>query len=136
VLADGSWLLAGWEFASRAEAIAKTVELIEDLPRVDIIVGASLLPDPQLAVLPAPLKPATSAETKQGLPLMRELAGQGQLHWDPDDGLELGAALERCRVVERQTGLVIVGGDRSDLIRAAAWALLAQAQPKPVPAIY
>jgi hypothetical protein len=58
------------------------------------------------------------------------------VHWDPTDGLELAAALERCRVVERQTGLVLASPDRTDLVRAASWALLAQAQPKPVPAIY
>jgi hypothetical protein len=57
------------------------------------------------------------------------------VRWDPADGLELAAAVGRCRVVERQTGLVLVG-ERSDLVRAAAWALLAEAQPKPMPMIY
>jgi recombinational DNA repair ATPase RecF len=87
-------------------------------------------------VLPGPITPATSAETRQALPLLRELAGQGRVRWDPEDGLELAAALERARVVERQTGLVLVGPERTDLVRAASWALLAQAQPKPQPAIY
>jgi hypothetical protein len=135
-LPDGSWLLAGWEFNSRAEAVARMVELIEDLPPIELVAGASLLPDPNLAALPWPITPATSAQTKQALPLLRELAGQGRVRWDPKDGLELAAALERARVVERQTGLVLVGPDRTDLVRAASWALLAQAQPKPVPAIY
>jgi hypothetical protein len=135
-LPDGSWLLAGWEFDSRAEAVASVVELIEDLPRVELVAGASLLPDPNLAVLPWPVTPATSVQTRQALPLLRELAGQGRVHWDPADGSELAAALERCRVVERQTGLVLAGPERTDLVRAAAWALLFQTQAKPEPAIY
>jgi hypothetical protein len=135
-LSDGSWLLAGWEVGSRAEAVSRVLELIEDLPRVELIAGASLLPDPNLALLLLPLTPATSAQTRQALPLLRELAGEGRVHWDPADGSELAAALERCRVVERQTGLVLVGPDRTDLVRAASWALLAQATPKPEPAIY
>lgn len=136
-LADGAWLLVGWEYDSRAQAAAKAVELIEDLPgHVEIVAGASLLPDPALAVLPGPVKPATYTQTRQALPLLRELAGQGRVRWDPADGSELAAALERARVVERQTGLVLAGAHRSDVTRAACWALLFQTQAKPEPAIY
>jgi hypothetical protein len=38
--------------------------------------------------------------------------------------------------VERQTGLAIAGAERSDLIRAAAWALLEQSRARPIPAIH
>jgi hypothetical protein len=134
-LADG-WLLAGWEFDSRAEAVAKAAELIEDLPRVKLVAGATLLADPALAVLPGPVTPATYAQTRQALPLLRELAGQQRVYWDPADGSELAAAVERARVVERQTGLVLVSPDRTDLIRAGVWALLYESQPQPMPAIY
>jgi hypothetical protein len=135
-LADGAWLLAGWQFESRAEAVAHAVELIEDLPRVDLIAGASLLPDPDVAALPGRITGATSVQTRQALPLLRELAAQGRVRWDPRDGLGLAEAVERARVVERQTGLVLAGPDRTDLVRAASWALLTQAQRRPLPAIY
>jgi hypothetical protein len=136
-LADGSWMLAGWELESRGDAVTKVAELIDGLPRVYLVVGASLLPDPQLAAFASvPVKAATTAQTRQALPLLRELAGQGRVRWDPSDGMELSAALERCRVVERQTGLVLAGPERTDLVRAASWALLFQTQAKPEPAIY
>jgi hypothetical protein len=135
-LPGGAWMLDGWELGSRAAAVEKTVELIEDLPRVDLVAGATLLADPALAVLPGPLTAATSTQTREALPLLRELAGQQRVYWDPADEGDLAAAIERCRVVERQTGLVLAGPGRTDLVRAASWALLARAQPQPVPAIY
>jgi hypothetical protein len=133
-LSNGDWLLAGWEFDARSSAVAKAVELVDVFPSVRLLAGASLLPDPDLAMLPRPVA-ATSVTTRQALPLLRELAAQGRVHWDPADGSELAAAVERCRVVERQTGLVPAGPERTDLVRAAAWALLDQARPRPVPAI-
>jgi hypothetical protein len=135
-LADGSWLLWGEEFDSRAQAFAKAVELIDDLPRVDVIVGATLLGDPDVRDLSHHVIGQTGAQTRQALPLLRELAREGRIHWDPSDGHGLTAPVERAFVVERQIGLVLVGPERTDLVRAASWALLAQAQPKPVPAIY
>jgi hypothetical protein len=135
-LADGSWMLGGWEHESRADAVARTVELLEVFPRVELVAGASLLPDPHLQVLPWPIAPATSTTTRQSLPLLRELAGQGRVHWDPADGSELAGGIERPRRVERQSGLVLVGPARTDLVRAASWALLFQTQAKPQPAIY
>jgi hypothetical protein len=135
-LADGTWLVAGWECSSRADAVAKACEWLDVLPRVKLIAGASLLPDPDLALLQRPVEPATSTQTRQALPLLRELVSQGRLHWDPADGLELAEALDRARVVERQTGLVLTGPERTDLVRAAAWAVLTSVTPRPVPAIH
>src|SRR5262249_38090502 len=106
------------------------------LPRVDVIAGATLLADPDVAALSWSVDPATTVQTRQALALIRELVAQGRVHWDPADGLELAAAVERCRVVERQTGLVLAGQGRTDLMRAAAWALLTQTQRRPVPAVY
>jgi hypothetical protein len=136
-LDSGGWLLAGWQYETRAEAVAKAAELIDDLPRVALVVGATLQPDPDIIALPqVPQTAGTSVLTRQSLALLRELAGQRRVLWDPTDGFELAAAFERARVVERQTGLVLVGAKRTDLARAASWALLAQAQPRPVPAIH
>jgi hypothetical protein len=135
-LEDGGWLLAGWEFSSRVEAEAKAAELIGDLPRVELVAGASLLPDPDLAVLPGTPMPATTVQTRQALPLFRELVRERRVRWDPADGVELAAAVERARVVEQAAGLVLAGPGRGDLVKAAAWALLFQTQAKPVAAIY
>jgi hypothetical protein len=41
-LPSGGWLLAGWQFQTRAEAVAAAAELIEVLPRVEVICGATL----------------------------------------------------------------------------------------------
>jgi hypothetical protein len=66
-LADGSWLLWGEEFDSRAQAFAKAVELIDDLPRVDVIVGATLLGDPDVRDLSHHVIGQTGAQTRQAL---------------------------------------------------------------------
>src|SRR5262249_17729305 len=115
-LPSGGWLLAGWQFESRAEAVEAVAKLIEGFPSVDLVAGATLHQDPDVAALPLSDVAGTAALTRPALHLFRELVAQGRVYWDPADGLELAAAVERARVVERQTGLVLVG-ERSDLVR-------------------
>jgi hypothetical protein len=134
-LPSGGWLLAGWEHQSRAEAVDRVAGLIESFPRVDLVAGATLHADPDVAELPLSDTPGTAALTRPALHLFREMVADRRVWWDPADGLELAAAVERARVVERQTGLTLIG-ERSDLVKAAVWALLTQATPKPVPAVY
>jgi hypothetical protein len=134
-LPSGGWLLAGWEFETRQEAAAKAAEFASYLPRAQVIAGATLHKDPDVAALTLSPTQGTAALTRPALHLLRELVSQRRVGWDPADGHDLADAVDRARVVERQTGLVLVGG-RSDLIKAAGWALLAQAQPRPVPRIH
>jgi hypothetical protein len=72
--------------------------------------GAALHADPHVAALPLSETAGTAALTRPALHLFRELVAQGRVLWDPVDGLELAAAVERARVVERQTGLVLMVG--------------------------
>jgi hypothetical protein len=136
--ADGGWQLAGWEFDARADALAKALELLDEFAgyRVRLVAGATIVADPDVTELKvASVTPGTSTLARAGLALLRELAGEDRVTWDPRDGYELARAVDRARVVERQTGLVLVG-DRHDLIKAACWALLKQATAAPVPAIH
>jgi hypothetical protein len=130
-----AWLLAGWEFETRAEAAAKAAEFAGYLPRAQVVAGATLHQDPDVQRLRLSETAGTAALTRPALHLFRELVAQRRVRWDPADGLDLAAAVERARVVERATGLVLVG-ERSDLVRAACWALLRTAQPQPVPKIH
>ena len=134
-LPSGGWLLAAWQYETRREAVEAAAKLIEGFPSVSLVVGATLHQDPDVAGLPLSDVLGTAALTRPALHLFRELVAQGRVFWDPADGLELAAAVERARVVERQAGLMLIG-ERSDLVKAAAWALLTQARPRPVPAIY
>ena len=43
-------------------------------------------------------EPATSIQTRQALPLLRELVAQDRLYWDPADRLELAAETLIARV--------------------------------------
>jgi hypothetical protein len=138
-LPDGRWQLAGWECASRADAVQRAHDLLDLLAgcRVRLVAGATMAADPDIADLGVvTVTPGTGALTRSALSLFRELAAEGRVAWDPGDGQALARAVERARVVERQTGLTLVGGDRTDLLKASVWALQAQTKPPRVPAIY
>jgi hypothetical protein len=49
---------------------------------------------------------------------------------------QLADALDKARVVVRSSGLALVVGERSDLVKAAGWAVLTRAKPRAMPAIY
>lgn len=138
-LDDGCWLVAGWEYASRAEAVAKAHDLIEFLSncRVRLVAGATMIGDPDIAELQVvSVTPGTGALTRSALALFRELCAERRLTWDPRDGVALSRAVERARVVERPTGLTLVNDSRTDLLKAAVWALQAQTEVTPMPAIH
>jgi hypothetical protein len=123
-MSDGRWEVDGRLFATVDEAYAQA----EQLAPFMLMVGASLgkrFPKADLA---------GAQETKHGLPLLRELAEQGRVLHDRTPDLD--EQIFNVRVREGTSGLSLVPGKRSDLLRALCWALRAAVAPKPVPAIH
>jgi hypothetical protein len=138
-LPDGRIQVAGWQFETRPEAVAKVEELLALLARsrVELVVGATVAGDRDIVALSAAaLTPGTGALTRAGLSLFRELAAARRIAWDPCDGEDLTLAVQRARVVQRAGGLVLVSDQRTDLLRACVWSLLLQAKPRATAAIY
>jgi hypothetical protein len=132
-LADGRLFTWGRTFPRRSEACTWAGGILEAHPNSTLVFGASLEVDPDVAALPVELREkAGQAETRSALPLLRELVAAGRLVHD--GGQELTGQVEACRVVESRTGglQITPGPARSDLLRAAAWAL-AVAVRLPVP---
>jgi hypothetical protein len=84
-----------------------------------LIVGASLLNDPVFDGYGA--DPVGSRETKAALAALRRGVAEGRVHHD--GSVDLAEQLAEVRVVERAEGLSIVAGQRSDLVRSAAWCI-------------
>src|SRR4029450_5211677 len=59
------------EYLWKEEDEPRIRELVDAFPRVQLVAGASLMPDPDLAALPS-VTAATTATTRQALPLLRE----------------------------------------------------------------
>lgn len=120
---DG-WIVSTWQQA------------LDDLRRLQhghdgfrLTVGASLL-----VRLPPGIRGSagTSTLTRSTLPLLRELvADRALVH----DSVEIAEQIADVRVTEAVGGLAVVAGARSDLVRAASWALAAAHRPRRNPAI-
>ena len=78
---------------------------------------------------------AGQAETGASLSTLRELLETGRVVQDGSPDLEQQAV--SARVIEGVSGLSLVPGGRTDLLRAAVWALrVAYTDPAPTPAIH
>ena len=96
-------------------------------PGTRLVVGASLDGDTDIpVVVVASVDRATTTTTRTSLPLSRELVAGGRLVHD--GGTELAGQVESARVVEAAAGGLTLStrSGRSDLLRAAAWAVAAQ----------
>jgi hypothetical protein len=133
----GQWIAAGWEFPRRGDAFVRVAELVEQVPGSRVVVGATLVDEPDLVGLPvAELLTATGPRTRAGLALLRELVAGGRLIHDPVDGDELDDQLRSARVQRLSSGLSLVGGTRADLLRATAWAVTVACAAEPVAAVH
>ena len=134
-LPDGRLHVAGWQYETRAEAVEKVEELLGLLgprSRVWLVAGATVASDRDIVALDvAGITAATGVLTRAGLCLFRELAAEAKIAWDPRDGGDLTAAVERARVLQRQAGLVLVSDQRTDLLRACVWALFRAGEAAP-----
>jgi hypothetical protein len=127
-LGDELFEVDGWLCTDRAAALVEAAALVDAHPgAATLIVGPSFTP--QRAV-----ERAGAAETRFGLPLLRSLVAGGRLVHDDTPELDEQLAIVRVRAVSG--GLALTGGQRSDLVRAAAWALRAAVVRHPAPAIH
>jgi len=87
-----------------------------------IVVGASLSGDPVLDDLGGPVSKAGRAETPSALATLRDMLATGQAAHDESPALESQALSARV-TVGGSGAMTLVGGTRTDLLRACAWAL-------------
>jgi hypothetical protein len=134
-LPDGRFVLGGRLFATRLGAYEFAGLAVGARPGSTLVVGASLFDDAELVSILAVRRRAGSAETPAGLSSLRELLGVQVVHDDVSP--ELDAQVLAARVTVGANGLHLVSGPRSDLLRAAVWALrLAAVERMPAPAIH
>ena len=121
---DG-WLCDSWE-----EAMNDVRALIASHERYRLFVGATMSKR-----VPSNLTFRTcgSAETRTGLSTLRDLVRNDRLVHD--DSPELDAQIASCRVTQAVVGLMIVAGSRTDLVRAASWAVQGASKPVRIPSI-
>jgi hypothetical protein len=129
IQADGKIGLDAWTCATWAGALTDLRQIYKTHETVKLFAGASIL-----VRLPPGMRatPGTSTLTRATLPLMRELIHGGEI---VHDSAELDEQIETVRVSEAIGGLTAITGVRSDLIRAASWALSAAYRPKRTPKI-
>ena len=134
-LADGRFVLGGELCGSRAEAYGLAGDAAGARPGSTLVVGASLASDAELLTIPVlAVRKAGVAETAASLSTLRELLGDRVVQ---DRSADLGQQVLGARVTVGSGGLHLVPGQRSDLVRAAVWALrVAATDPVPTPAIH
>ena len=104
-------------------------------PSSTLVVGASLAVDAGVLAIPVDIdKRAGMTETAAARRACRELLGDRVVH---DGSPDLEAQVVAARVTVAAGGLRLVPGQRSDLLRAAVWALqLGVDEPAVVPAVH
>jgi len=125
---DG-WLCANWD-----AAIGDVQRLAEWRQVRTLQVGASLLDRVPVEMSPRP-RPAGASETRVGLAIFRDLAGDGMLVHD-DRTYSLDDAIMAAKVRTNNTGLFLAGGAATHLVKAAVWAVSAAHRPVRLPAVY
>jgi hypothetical protein len=135
-LPDGRWVIGGELYASRAEAYAIAAHAATDRPGSLLVVGASLASDVELLLMPGlpAARKSGIAETAASLSNLRDLIATGRALQDGSP--ELTSQLHQARATTGQAGLALIPRTRSDLLRAAVWALrVASTTPALEPAI-
>jgi hypothetical protein len=127
---DGRLGLDGWTVPTWADALVDLRRLIAGHDTVTLYAGASLL-----VRLPPGMRAraATATLTRSTLPLFRELVAAGAIVCD---SAEMDEQVDTVRVADAVGGLKVVAGARSDLLRAASWALAAAHRPRRTPSIH
>jgi hypothetical protein len=132
--ADGRVELGGWRCADWAEAMVWVERLAAWRPGSRLLVGATLLEQVPRGIGLARVERAGLTETRTGLPLVRSMLDARRLLHDATPDLD--DQLAQARVVPAPSGgLTLVPGPRSDLVRAAVWALQGIEKRPPAPAI-
>lgn len=118
---DERFSVGGWEFASRVEAFDWVGYWARQRPGSMLVVGASLKGDPAIdGIDVAEVRTSGTAETRVGLPLLRDLVAAGRVVHD--GSTDLRGQVVSARVTESSTGLHLLPTTRQDLTRALCWA--------------
>ena len=133
-LPDGRIEVDGWLRGDWDSAVVDLERIADARPVRRLLVGASLL-DRLPPGMRGQATACTTAQTKAGLALLRDLALGGLLTHDTA-ATELDAAVEIATVKESPGGLYLVQKGPTHLIRAVVWALVAAHRPAPVPAVH
>jgi hypothetical protein len=131
VLPDGRVLVWGGIHASRSEALAWCAWVIGAREGCQLLLGASMDQETASQAVPGvEVCPRGSSDTRSALPLLRSLARAQRLAHAEDPALTAQAT--SVRVVPAGSGGLALPhrGMRSDLLRAAAWAVQQVARPE------
>jgi hypothetical protein len=132
---DGRLVVGGWMFFDRAGAFSWAVHWLQARPGSRLLVGPTLAEAAELVEMPVPAEPFGAAQIRVGLPLWRRLLTDGELV--QDGSADLTAQVLDARVVPAgASGLSLVSGVRTDLVRAAVGAVRVAAESVGDPAIH
>jgi hypothetical protein len=128
-LGSGMFEIDGWLCDSVDDALADAVTLITSREQMTIlVVGPSL-------IVKQRCEHATAADVRFGLPLIRHMVENGRLVHDVTTS-ELDSQITAVKVKQVSGGLALIAGTRSDIVRAASWALRSAVVRRPAPAIH
>jgi hypothetical protein len=133
---DG-WLCPDWDTAVMD---AEWLTVSQRVRR--LLVGASLLSRMPSEIFPRP-ETAGTAETRVGLPLLRDLAAGGMLVHDettaearhPEMG-NLDVVITQAQVKQLTSGLALASAADTHLVKTVCWAVNAAHKPLRVPTVY
>lgn len=134
LLADGRWVLGGLLCEDRGDAYRRARRVLDLRAGSQIVVGSALAGDPELDGL-GTVHRAVLGDTQSGCSMLRALIHDGRLCHD--NSPQLSEQVLTARVSASRTGLTVVSTARSDLLRAALWALVKMVrQPSAMPAFH
>jgi len=131
VLDDGRVAVGGHYFEARAAAVEWLAGVADGYVDAVLLVGASMINDPDVADLDVAVEPIGAAETRAALPLLRELVRDRLMAYDGTQAA-LVAEVEGCRVRPGVGSaiMLLTGHERTALLRCAAWATRAAHQDR------
>lgn len=121
--ADGRVVVGGYRFGSLREAVDWCEDTAAAMEDAVLLAGASLVPtkdspgDPELEGLDLVLEPAGAAETRDGLPQLRDLVRRGRLAHD--GGEDVSRSVLAAKVRTSKAGALLVDPDA--LLRCVVW---------------
>jgi hypothetical protein len=121
--ADGRVLVGGWRFGTRVEAVDWVQDTGEDAADPLLLIGASMVDDPELEGLEIPVEPSGGVETRAALPLVRELVGQGRIAHDGSSDTTEAVLGARVRPGVAGAAMLLTGNESTALLRALLWAM-------------
>jgi hypothetical protein len=133
--ADGRVVVGGWTFRTRGEAFRWASHWASLFDGSTLLVGASLMGERALSEIDVlDVVSMTSSKTAPALSLLRELVASRRIVHDGSP--ELAEQIDAARVKLLASGLSLLAGTRSDLLKAVVWASAAIERDVLVPAVH